>query len=117
MAERDWQAEIAALQERDRKARRLLGVSETADAQAIRQAFRQASLAHHPDRNDGDPSADRRFHLVCSAYKFLTEGEACDALDAFDPDAADASAGEQEGTGDNPWGYWCWWRKNYFDGP
>ena len=112
MADRDWQAEIALLQERDRKSRAVLGVSQTADGAEIRRAFRRASLAHHPDVNRGDDDASRRFHLACCAYKFLTEGEACAVLDDLECPPLPYMDGKYRL--DNPWGYWCWWREKYF---
>ena len=112
MWNRDWQAEISCLQQRQRKARAILGVSETAGRTEIRRAFRQASLAHHPDMNRGDRSGAYRFHLVCCAYKFLTEGEACAALDNLETPGATLTDGKYQP--DNPWGYWCWWRETFF---
>ncbi len=113
MPDRDWQAEIAVSQERERKARVILGVSESADRAAIRRAFRQASMACHPDKNRGDAEAGRRFHLICCAYKFLIEGKACPALDEMEsPPPAPPDGGTFRL--DNPWGYWCWWREKYF---
>jgi len=112
MPDRDWQVEIALLQERDRKSRAILGVLEAADRAEIRRAFRRASLAHHPDANPQDASAAARFHLVCCAYKFLTEGEACPALDDLECPPSPYMDGKYRL--DNPWGYWCWWRDKYF---
>jgi len=76
MPDRDWQADIALLQERERKARAILCVPENAGQQEIRRAFRRASLDHHPDVSGGHEDSSRRFQLACCAYKFLTEGEA-----------------------------------------
>jgi len=112
MPDSDWQAEIALLQERDRKSRGVLGVSETADKAEIRRAFHRASLAHHPDVNGGDDDTSRRFNLICCAYKFLTNGEACAALDELDEPSRPHTDGKY--CLDNSWGYWCWWRENYF---
>jgi len=112
--DRDWQAEIALLQQRQRKARAILGVSPTADEREVRQAFRRACLEHHPDVRGGDGRAARRFHLVCCAYKFLTEGKACAALDELDvPPPAGPADGRYRM--DNSWGYWCWWRESFFE--
>ncbi len=115
MPDRDWQAEIVGLQDRERKARAILGVSETAGRMEIRRAFRRASLTHHPDANQGDTSAAARFHLICCAYKFLTEGEACTALDELGRPPTTSVDGTYRL--DNPWGYWCWWREKYFGDP
>lgn len=84
MPDKDWQAEIPAFQERERKAGAILGVSESADRAAIRRAFRQAGMACHRDKNRGNAEAGRRFHLICCAYKFLIEDGACPALDEME---------------------------------
>ncbi len=113
MPAKDWQAETALRQARERKARALLGVAETADKQAIHRAFRQITLHHHPDVNRGDDEAARRFHLACCAYKYLTEGETCAALDELDNPPDEQTAGKYRR--DSAWGYWCWWRESFFD--
>ena len=115
MPDRDWQAEISLLQERERKARAILGVPESAGKQEIRRAFRRASRVHHPDVNGGSEDSSRRFHLVCCAYKFLTEVQACPALDQLDAPPATLTDGKYRLN--NPWGYWCWWREKYFGEP
>ena len=108
----NWKAEIARLHERDRRARAILGVSGSSDAAEIRNAFRRASLAHHPDTNPQDDEAAARFRLICCAYRFLTEGEACGALDG--PERATIPDAQGRYHLDNPWGYWCWWHDKYF---
>ena len=113
MLEKDWQAETRLVRERERKARAILGVSETAGRAAIRRAFRQASLADHPDVNPANEEAARRFHIVCCAYRCLTEGESCAVLDQLE--APPEAAADSRYRLDNPWGYWCWWRDKYFD--
>jgi DnaJ domain len=112
MHDNDWQTEIVLLEEREHKSRMLLGVSETADRDHIRRAFHQACFAHHPDVNGGDAEASRRFQLARCAYKFLTEGEVCAALDELD--APPEPHTDTKYRLDNPWGYWCWWRDTFF---
>ena len=114
MPDRDWQAEVALLRERESKSRQILGLPDDADRAAVRRAFRRASLACHPDANAADPEAARRFHLVCCAYRFLIGGEACEALDAFR--AGPEPRGRARRGFDNPWAYWCWWREQFFRG-
>jgi len=112
MRDRDWQADVALVQERQRKARAILGVSDAADNAMVHRAFHRASLEHHPDVNRGDGDSSRRFQLICCAYKFLTEGEACPALDELDTPPVSMTVGRYRL--DNPWGYWCWWRESFF---
>ena len=112
MRDRDWQAEVTLQQQRERKARAILGVLPGAGREQIRQAFRRASLASHPDTNPGEEQAEQRFGLVCCAYRFLTEGLACKELDEVE--LPPKEAGDVEYFLDNPWGYWCWWREKYF---
>jgi hypothetical protein len=111
--EKDWQGEIRLLRERRRKARAILGVPDTTDRAGIRRAFRRASLASHPDVDSTSREAGRRFHLVCCAYKCLTEGQSCEALDEIE--LVHEAPGDSKYHLDNPWGYWCWWRDKYFD--
>ena len=113
MLEKDWQAETRLLRQREGKARAILGVSATASRAELRRAFRRASLANHPDMNPADKDAERRFHLICCAYRCLTEGKSCPALDKLQgPPQAPTDTRYRLG---NPWGYWCWWRDKYFD--
>jgi len=116
MHDSDWQAEIDLLRERERKARALLGVSDTAGPADIRRAFRHVSRRVHPDVNGGGPDAARRFHLVRCAYRCLTSGEACGPLDELDvPETPPGSPASGDYRQDNPWGYWCWWRDKFFE--
>lgn len=114
MAEKDWQADIERLRERERKARAVLGVSEEADAAAIRQAYRRASLAHHPDANPQDKGAAERFRLIHCAYRFLSRGEACDELGRVGVSSEGTT--DEKHQRDSAWGYWCWFREEFFDG-
>ncbi|MBN1919293.1 MAG: J domain-containing protein [Verrucomicrobia bacterium] len=107
------QGDGALLQERDRRARAVLGVAPAADMEEIRRAFRKQSLACHPDTNPNDQDAARRFRLVCCAYKFLVEGDMCPEIEqASLPSLSEADA---ERCLDNDWAYWCWWREKFFE--
>lgn len=50
---------------------KLLGVAENASAAEIKRAYRQLALKLHPDKNQGDPNAERRFKEVNEAYSVL----------------------------------------------
>lgn len=49
----------------------LLGVRSDAGEKEIKNAFHQAALRWHPDKNDDDPVAEKRFKDVSAAYEVL----------------------------------------------
>ena len=112
MQDRDWQAEISLLQQREKKARDVLGVSDSDGPEEIRRAWRKLSLRHHPDNNAGSEESHRRFILINCAYMYLTEGKGCKELDA--ERLADGELTDGKYRLDNPWGYFAWWREKYF---
>ncbi len=61
----------------------LLGLDRAADDAAIKSAFRKAAMRHHPDRNQGDPEAERKFKEVNEAYEILSDPQKRAAYDRF----------------------------------
>lgn len=114
MKDKDWQSEINRLKARERKARQILGVSERASLDEIKRAWREKSLTYHPDHNRDNPSAHKQFILVNCAYKFLLEGTGCDELDEQDTLTKEKLSINGKYRIDNAWGYFAWWRENYF---
>jgi molecular chaperone DnaJ len=51
----------------------LLGVDRSADAKAIKAAFRKMAMEFHPDRNPDNPSAEANFKKVNEAYAVLSD--------------------------------------------
>lgn len=51
----------------------VLGVSRNASPEAVKKAYRSLALRFHPDRNPGDPVAERRFKEVNEAYRVLSD--------------------------------------------
>lgn len=43
----------------------ILGVSNTAPIELIRQNYRRLALERHPDKNKNEPDATAAFQLVC----------------------------------------------------
>jgi curved DNA-binding protein CbpA len=59
----------------------VLGVSPDADPETIKQAFRRAVKAHHPDLQGGDSAASRRVKAIITANAILRDPERRAAYD------------------------------------
>ena len=61
----------------------VLGVGRKASDAEIRSAFRRSAARHHPDRNPGDPDAQKRFTEINQAYQVLSDPQKRAAWDRF----------------------------------
>lgn len=52
---------------------KVLGVERSADADAIKRAFRKLARQYHPDVNPGDKTAEAKFKEVSEAYEVLSD--------------------------------------------
>ena len=59
----------------------VLGVQRTADAAAIKSAFRKLAKKHHPDANKSDPKSAQRFAELNTAYEILGDDAKRKAFD------------------------------------
>ncbi|XP_072021756.1 uncharacterized protein [Amphiura filiformis] len=57
----------------------VLGLSPGASEEEIQQAYRRLALTHHPDKNNNDPEATRKFQEINNAYRILANSETRDA--------------------------------------
>jgi molecular chaperone DnaJ len=53
----------------------VLGVAKGATADEIKKAYRKVAMAHHPDRNPGDKSAEEKFKEAAEAYEILSDND------------------------------------------
>lgn len=51
----------------------ILGVNKDASADAIKKAYRKQAMKYHPDRNQGDASAESKFKEAAEAYEVLSD--------------------------------------------
>ena len=61
----------------------VLGVPETADAEAIKKAFRDLAKKHHPDANPGNKKSEEKFKEASQAYEILSDPEKRRRYDAM----------------------------------
>ena len=59
----------------------LLGISQNADAEEIKRAYRRLAHRFHPDKNPGDRAAEEHFKAINEAYAILQDGEKRAAYD------------------------------------
>ena len=73
----------------------VLGVSRTASAEELQQAYRRLARRHHPDVNK-DPGAEERFKEVSEAYDVLSDPESRRRYNAFGPDFRSVPPGAEQ---------------------
>lgn len=73
----------------------VLGVERTADAAALKAAYRKLAMQHHPDRNGGSDESMAKFKEISEAYSVLSDDQKRAHYDRF---------GHVGGSGGNPFG-------------
>ncbi|WP_298125915.1 molecular chaperone DnaJ [Brevundimonas sp.] len=61
----------------------VLGVERSADAAALKAAYRKLAMEHHPDRNGGCEDSAARFKEISEAYAVLSDDQKRAAYDRF----------------------------------
>src|ERR671920_2640380 len=61
----------------------ILGVPKNASDEEIKKAYRKLAMKYHPDRNEGDKSAEGKFKEAKEAYEMLSAPEKRSAYDQF----------------------------------
>jgi len=102
---------------RDLEARKaackILQVQEDASKERLKKAYRRASMKYHPDHNQDDPDANKKFALIKCAYELLVQDKPCPEL-LEEINAWKGIPEDDKYKLDNPWGHFLWWREKYF---
>ncbi|MCL5436262.1 MAG: molecular chaperone DnaJ [Candidatus Dependentiae bacterium] len=77
----------------------VLGLSKTATADEIKQAYRKLALKYHPDRNPDNKEAEEKFKEAAEAYEVLSDPEKRKRYDQFGHAATGPGAGGPGGHG------------------
>ena len=75
----------------------LLGVSRDASDQELKRAYKKLAMKYHPDRNQGDKDAEKKFKEVSEAYEVLSDQSKRQAYDQFGHDGLDQRFGQGGG--------------------
>ena len=99
--------------EAHKAASKVLGVSEDADRNDLKKAYRKASMKYHPDHNPHDSDASKKFALVKCAYELLADDKPCPEL-LEELNTWEGVPKDDKYKLDNPWGHFLWWREKFF---
>jgi len=91
----------------------ILGVKTSASSEELKRAYRRSCLKYHPDRNQQDPNARKKFLIIKCAYELLAEGKPCEKL-MEQAGKWDQGPKDDKYNLDNPWGHFLWWREKFF---
>ncbi len=94
-------------------ASQILEVKEGASRTELEKAYGRASLKYHPDHNQQDSDANRKFILVKCAYELLAEDKSCSELLEEINDWPGVPDDDKYKL-DNKWGHFLWWCDKFF---
>lgn len=71
----------------------VLGVTKGASSDEIKKAYRKSALKYHPDKNPGNPEAEKKFKEISEAYEVLSDEKKKQIYDQYGADALKGGAG------------------------
>lgn len=71
----------------------ILEVGKSADADAIKKAYRKVAMKYHPDRNPGDKAAEEKFKEAAEAYEVLSDADKKARYDRYGHAGVDPNSG------------------------
>lgn len=103
--------EIRAELEREKIARDVLGVADTADEIEIKRKYWLLAMENHPDINPHDKERENRFKLISEAYEYLTARK-CGNRYIFFRNETIKKKGSSSIYSES--GYFKWWKMAFF---
>jgi molecular chaperone DnaJ len=71
----------------------ILGVTKKATPEEIKKAYRSLAMKYHPDRNQGDKTAEGKFKEASEAYQVLSDPKKKSSYDQFGHSAFEGGGG------------------------
>ncbi|TDS57546.1 molecular chaperone DnaJ [Myroides indicus] len=71
----------------------ILGIDKSADAAAIKKAYRKKAIEFHPDKNPGDKVAEEKFKEAAEAYEVLSDPDKKARYDQYGHAAFEGAGG------------------------
>ena len=69
-----------------------LGIDRNASPEEIKKAYRKNAVKYHPDKNSGDPKAEKKFKEISEAYEILSDEQKKSLYDQYGADAVKGGA-------------------------
>lgn len=70
-----------------------LGISKGASKDEIKKAYRKMAVKYHPDKNQGDSTAEKKFKEISEAYEVLSDEQKRQMYDQYGADALKGGMG------------------------
>jgi molecular chaperone DnaJ len=77
----------------------ILGVAKNASAEDIKSAYRKLAIKYHPDKNQGDKSAEEKFKEINEAYEMVSDPVKRQRYDAYGHAGVGTAAPPPPGSG------------------
>ena len=71
----------------------ILGVTKKSSPEEIKKAYRTLAMKYHPDRNQGDKTAEAKFKEASEAYQVLSDPKKKSSYDQFGHSAFEGGSG------------------------
>ncbi len=103
--------EIRADLEREKVAKDILGIADSADETEIKKKYWLLAMENHPNLNPYDGERENRFKLISEAYEYLT-ARTCGSRYAFFRNGTVGNKGSPSVYSEP--GYFKWWKMTFF---
>ncbi|MCX2682496.1 molecular chaperone DnaJ [Campylobacter sp. MIT 21-1685] len=78
----------------------ILEITQNADKDTIKKAYRKLALQYHPDRNQGNKEAENKFKLINEAYEILSDEKKRALYDRYGKEALKGNSSDFGGFSD-----------------